>query len=209
MPLTINERWQPAPLPVLRTTVMRNNHLPRPQKWQKQGGTKSALPCRGFDRPQSDRHTSRRLPMHSKARPHRHIRQGPTSNTPRGMDRMLRNEAVAPRETLSLVDGMVIVVGMVVGIGIFATPVCGGAVRRQQRQLFGPVASGRHPDPDWRALLCRACHRFSPCRRRVSLSVPRLWPRHRADVRLGPLHASSKPAQSPWWRLSMVTMHRR
>lgn len=35
---------------------------------------------------------------------------------------MLQNEAAAPRETLSLFDGMVIVVGMVVGIGIFATP---------------------------------------------------------------------------------------
>ena len=35
---------------------------------------------------------------------------------------MLRNEAAAPRETLSLFDGMVIVVGMVVGIGVFATP---------------------------------------------------------------------------------------
>lgn len=35
---------------------------------------------------------------------------------------MLRNKAAAPRETLSLFDGMVIVVGMVVGIGVFATP---------------------------------------------------------------------------------------
>lgn len=35
---------------------------------------------------------------------------------------MLPNEAAAPRQTLSLVDGMVIVVGMVVGIGVFATP---------------------------------------------------------------------------------------
>jgi len=35
---------------------------------------------------------------------------------------MPRDEAGAPRETLSLVDGLVIVVGMVVGIGIFATP---------------------------------------------------------------------------------------
>jgi amino acid transporter len=35
---------------------------------------------------------------------------------------MPRNEAAAPRETLSLIDGMVIVVGMVVGIGVFATP---------------------------------------------------------------------------------------
>ena len=35
---------------------------------------------------------------------------------------MLRNEAGAPRETLSLVDGLVIVVGMVVGTGIFAAP---------------------------------------------------------------------------------------
>lgn len=35
---------------------------------------------------------------------------------------MLQNEAAAPRQTLSLFDGMVIVVGMVVGIGIFATP---------------------------------------------------------------------------------------
>lgn len=35
---------------------------------------------------------------------------------------MPRNEAAAPRATLSLVDGMVLVVGMVVGIGVFATP---------------------------------------------------------------------------------------
>jgi amino acid transporter len=35
---------------------------------------------------------------------------------------MPRNEAAAPRATLSLMDGMVIVVGMVVGIGVFATP---------------------------------------------------------------------------------------
>jgi basic amino acid/polyamine antiporter, APA family len=35
---------------------------------------------------------------------------------------MLRNEAGAPRETLSLADGLVIVVGMVVGTGIFAAP---------------------------------------------------------------------------------------
>lgn len=35
---------------------------------------------------------------------------------------MPRNEAAAPRQTLSLVDGMVLVVGMVVGVGIFATP---------------------------------------------------------------------------------------
>ena len=32
------------------------------------------------------------------------------------------NDAAAPRETLSLADGLVIVVGMVVGTGIFATP---------------------------------------------------------------------------------------
>ncbi|MEO8302377.1 MAG: amino acid permease [Rhizomicrobium sp.] len=35
---------------------------------------------------------------------------------------MPRNEAAAPRETLSLADGLVIVVGMVIGIGVFATP---------------------------------------------------------------------------------------
>jgi amino acid transporter len=35
---------------------------------------------------------------------------------------MLRDEAGQPRQTLSLVDGLVIVVGMVVGTGIFATP---------------------------------------------------------------------------------------
>lgn len=35
---------------------------------------------------------------------------------------MPRNEAGTPRETLSLVDGLVIVVGMVVGTGIFAAP---------------------------------------------------------------------------------------
>lgn len=35
---------------------------------------------------------------------------------------MPRNEAAAPRATLSLTDGLVIVVGMVVGIGVFATP---------------------------------------------------------------------------------------
>ncbi|HKY18098.1 MAG TPA: amino acid permease, partial [Rhizomicrobium sp.] len=35
---------------------------------------------------------------------------------------MLRNEAAAPRQTLSLADSLVIVVGMVVGIGVFATP---------------------------------------------------------------------------------------
>jgi basic amino acid/polyamine antiporter, APA family len=35
---------------------------------------------------------------------------------------MLRNEVAAPRETLSVADSVIIVVGMVVGIGIFATP---------------------------------------------------------------------------------------
>ena len=35
---------------------------------------------------------------------------------------MPRNEAAAPRETLSLADSVVIVVGMVIGIGVFATP---------------------------------------------------------------------------------------
>src|SRR6185312_15410556 len=35
---------------------------------------------------------------------------------------MPRHDAGAPRETLSLADGVVIVVGMVIGIGIFATP---------------------------------------------------------------------------------------
>lgn len=35
---------------------------------------------------------------------------------------MLRKDSAAPRETLSLADGLVIVVGMVVGIGVFATP---------------------------------------------------------------------------------------
>jgi amino acid transporter len=35
---------------------------------------------------------------------------------------MPRHDASAPRETLSLADGVVIVVGMVIGIGIFATP---------------------------------------------------------------------------------------
>ncbi len=35
---------------------------------------------------------------------------------------MSREEAAAPRPTLSLFDGLVMVVGMVVGIGIFATP---------------------------------------------------------------------------------------
>ena len=35
---------------------------------------------------------------------------------------MLSKDTAAPRETLSLVDGLVIVVGMVVGIGVFATP---------------------------------------------------------------------------------------
>lgn len=35
---------------------------------------------------------------------------------------MLGKDIAAPRETLSLADGLVIVVGMVVGIGIFATP---------------------------------------------------------------------------------------
>ncbi|OAI44430.1 amino acid permease [Rhizomicrobium sp. SCGC AG-212-E05] len=35
---------------------------------------------------------------------------------------MLRKDSAAPRETLSLTDGLVIVVGMVVGIGVFATP---------------------------------------------------------------------------------------
>lgn len=35
---------------------------------------------------------------------------------------MLRSDAGAPRETLSLADGLVIVVGMVVGTGIFAAP---------------------------------------------------------------------------------------
>jgi len=35
---------------------------------------------------------------------------------------MLRNEVATPRETLSVADSVVIVVGMVVGIGIFATP---------------------------------------------------------------------------------------
>jgi amino acid transporter len=35
---------------------------------------------------------------------------------------MPRNEAGAPRETLSLADGLVIVVGMVIGTGIFAAP---------------------------------------------------------------------------------------
>jgi APA family basic amino acid/polyamine antiporter len=39
-----------------------------------------------------------------------------------GKDRMLRDEASVPRETLSLADGLVIVVGMVIGTGIFATP---------------------------------------------------------------------------------------
>ena len=35
---------------------------------------------------------------------------------------MPRNEVAAPRETLSLADSLVIVVGMIVGIGVFATP---------------------------------------------------------------------------------------
>lgn len=35
---------------------------------------------------------------------------------------MLGKDTAAPRETLSLADGLVIVVGMVVGIGVFATP---------------------------------------------------------------------------------------
>jgi len=35
---------------------------------------------------------------------------------------MPHNEAAAPRETLSLADSVVIVVGMVIGIGVFATP---------------------------------------------------------------------------------------
>ena len=35
---------------------------------------------------------------------------------------MLRKDSAAPRETLSLADGMVIVVGMVIGVGVFATP---------------------------------------------------------------------------------------
>ena len=35
---------------------------------------------------------------------------------------MLRKDSAAPRETLSLADGLVMVVGMVVGIGVFATP---------------------------------------------------------------------------------------
>lgn len=35
---------------------------------------------------------------------------------------MLREETAAPRQTLSVFDGLVMVVGMVVGIGIFATP---------------------------------------------------------------------------------------
>lgn len=43
-------------------------------------------------------------------------------NNKSGEDRMLGNEAGAPRQTLSFLDGLVIVVGMVVGIGIFATP---------------------------------------------------------------------------------------
>jgi len=43
-------------------------------------------------------------------------------NNKSGEDRMLGNEAGTPRQTLSLVDGLVIVVGMVVGTGIFATP---------------------------------------------------------------------------------------
>jgi len=35
---------------------------------------------------------------------------------------MLGNEVAAPRQTLSLADSVVIVVGMVIGIGVFATP---------------------------------------------------------------------------------------
>ena len=35
---------------------------------------------------------------------------------------MLRKDSATPRETLSLVDGLVLVVGMVVGVGVFATP---------------------------------------------------------------------------------------
>jgi amino acid transporter len=34
----------------------------------------------------------------------------------------MHNDTAAPRETLSLADGLVMVVGMVVGIGVFATP---------------------------------------------------------------------------------------
>lgn len=34
----------------------------------------------------------------------------------------MNNDTAAPRETLSLADGLVMVVGMVVGIGVFATP---------------------------------------------------------------------------------------
>ena len=34
----------------------------------------------------------------------------------------MHNDTAAPRETLSLADGLVMVIGMVVGIGVFATP---------------------------------------------------------------------------------------
>ena len=60
---------------------------------------------------------------------------------------MLRKDSATPRETLSLVDGLVLVVGMVVGVGVFATPALNSlasknAAAHQQGRAMGVMQSG-------------------------------------------------------------------
>jgi hypothetical protein len=97
-----------------------------------------------------------------------------------------KTRQAAPRPVLSVVDAVALIVGVVVGAGIFKTRPWSPRMRVVLSCLYSPGSSGCH-FINWRALLCRVSHRLPQHRRRLSLFETRVRPRHGFPYLLRPV----------------------
>ena len=84
------------------------------------------------------------------------------------------NVGAAPRPVLSVFDGAMIVVGIVIGAGIFRTPSMVAGVTGSVEWMLTRVGFGRCAYADRRPLLCRTGKHISQCRWRLPLSDARI-----------------------------------
>ena len=95
------------------------------------------------------------------------------------------SQPIAPRQTLGLFDAVAMIVGLIVGAGIFGTPsIVAGAVGSERAPRRG-LDRGRHLLHHRRALLRRARDGFPLRRRRVSLPPEGFRPIARVPLRMG------------------------